>query len=926
MSGQQVDRQLIALGRTLQILRDETNQGTQIDHVIAHIAAEFDYGLIWIGLYDRATRRMFGQGGHTPTGDRQVLTQDFPLAPGELLEQVIVQQRLAGVPNLQEEFRAGRWQKIAQRLKIQGTLLFPIRYKDTCFGAAILGVEQWGIPAQPGDKARLSMLFGELGAALSRTDVAQQQQQIKQISAPLLTLLAELSHLPSVESRLTAITRETHQFIDANRTYIYWLDRQNRLLKHRIGQPGSKRITNASAPRSSPDPPAQIAVQDVGPFYQSLTANSLISISEASSTAQAENVGQLMQKLQAQALLVAPILFQNELLGFLGVDGKVPRLWTAEEKAYIGGAAQLASLVAPLDGAEQTVTRIQQNQALVAGVSHAIYSREDWNQVLRDCSDRLLQHLNVTGVWVLAYREQQERFCVVYERLSGATLASPLDKLGQIDWQMLEHSRNAIGVEDVDGDLKLMAWRDAFLSVGARSLLVCHTAIGSPLRGLLVVGDDHARVWSQTEQDLLRAVGQQIGLVLRQFQLYSEIEQQQQGYDSIQSSLNIMQEAQQLDTLEQTTVEHIAALLQVPLAALLTWIPGQTEAQPTAVALSDHRFQIWTKAQVNIDSDSLIQAALQKPGATTLNQHQLSADTRRWLTGTDIGQVLAIALKTASSHAPSGVLLVADGMERLWLDRQLKTLEILCGQLAWARRLLLITETLTARRERLEQLNWYKHQRLDALYRSLSQHVAQLSELSHQKDALASMRYHQVIRELNSLLAHTRPMIVEEGWQISPKDSAISLTTLLKRVMERVEPIVKERQLWVHVHDKQPLNVGADADKIELVMHEAMMAACQRSPQQGRLDIWCRPVDFHWLEISITDYGPLPQALLAGLHDGRDDDILTSSPLDYPPGLHLVICQSLMQQVGGEFNLYRLEDGRTLSRLVVPIASADQPT
>ncbi|MGF1536785.1 MAG: GAF domain-containing protein [Elainellaceae cyanobacterium] len=920
MSGQQIDRQLSALGRTLQILRDEQSKAAQIDHVIAHLDAEFDYSLIWIGLYDRTTQKVLGQGGRSPTGDIQLLTQDFALTPGELLEQVIVQQRPAGLPNLKEEFRAGRWQKIAQRLGIQGTLVFPIRCKDTCFGVALLGVTYWGVPAQSSDKARLSMLFGELGAALHRVDMAYQRSQIKQTAAPLLSLLSELSHLPSVESRLTAITRETHQFIGASRTYIYWLDYKTRLFRHRTGQPGSQRVTKTVSSRPTLTPPAQISISEVGPFYQSLTANSPVSISEADSALQTENVGQLMQKIQSQAFAAAPILFQGELLGFLGVDNPEPRLWTGEEKAYLCGAAQLASLVAPMDGTEQVLTQIQQNQALVAEVSHAIYSRDDWNQVLKECSDRLVERLNVQQIWVLAYREQQERFTVVYERAGGKpALDSPLATLNKIDWQMLEHSQNAVSVEDLDDDLKLMAWRDAFLNVGVRSLLVCHTAIGSPLRGLLVIGDQNTRVWNSIEQDLLRAAGQQIGLVLRQFQLHGEIEQQQQIYDSIQSSLDIMQDTQDLSTLEQTTVNHIAALLQVPLAALITWIPGQAIAQVAAIALSDHRFHLHADAQINIQADPLTQRVLQHPDIVPLSREHLSLETRRWLSGQDIGQILTVALRTASDHRPCGLLLVADGPERAWLERQRKTLEILSGQLAWARRYLIVSEALTARREQLELLNWYKHRRLERLYQALGQQVEQLNELSHQKDTMASLRYHQIIRELGSLLKQTQPVLRDESWQVRPQDSALPLATLLKRARERIEPHVQEGQLWVQVHNKHTLDIGSDPHKIELVLHEALACACERSPQKSRLDIWCRPLDFHWLEISVTDQGSVPPALLEALQNGRELDLLAPSPLDHPPGLHLGICQALMQQVGGEFNLYRLDDGRTVSRLLVPI-------
>jgi len=93
-----------------------------------------------------------------------------------------------------------------------------------------------------------------------------------------------------------------------------------------------------------------------------------------------------------------------------------------------------------------------------------------------------------------------------------------------------------------------------------------------------------------------------------------------------------------------------------------------------------------------------------------------------------------------------------------------------------------------------------------------------------------------------------------------------------------------------------------------------------RSPAGGRLDVWCRPLDARWLELSITDNGIIEPRLLAELQTGRPEDLLAPSILDTPPGLHLEICQSLMQQMGSELSLYQLEDGRILSRMLLPIA------
>ena len=114
--------------------------------------------------------------------------------------------------------------------------------------------------------------------------------------------------------------------------------------------------------------------------------------------------------------------------------------------------------------------------------------------------------------------------------------------------------------------------------------------------------------------------------------------------------------------------------------------------------------------------------------------------------------------------------------------------------------------------------------------------------------------------------------------------------------------------------------ITGDIAKIELVLYELLLLACGRSHTSGRIDIWCRPLDSRWVEVSITDDGAIEPRLIEDLETGRAVDLLAPSMVDKAPGLHLAICQSLMKQLGAEFNLYRLEDGRLMSRLVLPVA------
>jgi signal transduction histidine kinase len=115
--------------------------------------------------------------------------------------------------------------------------------------------------------------------------------------------------------------------------------------------------------------------------------------------------------------------------------------------------------------------------------------------------------------------------------------------------------------------------------------------------------------------------------------------------------------------------------------------------------------------------------------------------------------------------------------------------------------------------------------------------------------------------------------------------------------------------------------IAGDIVKFELVLHELLLAACERSQSGSRIDIWCRRLNERLLELSITDNGIIEPQLLAALNDNTPKDLLAPCHLNQPPGLHLLICQNLMQQWGGELHFYQLPDNRVVSRLLLPLAS-----
>lgn len=957
------EQQIVSLGRVLQSLREEDNVEVLIESTISYLKEQFDYKLVWIALYDRLNHILFGKGGITPDSDTSFLKKRVVLNPGDLLEQVVIEQRPLGVADLRVEIRVAEWHKVADKFQIQGTIVLPIRYKDRCLGLILLGSERWGYLLPGEAKARLMMLLGELGAVLYQHEMNLQQKQTKRPDEPLLGLLEDLRTLSNLDQKLEAVVQTTHQFVSPNRTNIYWFEREGRYFWCRM----SNQLVKINRDFSRQQAAAGMTVQELSDFYYALAVNQIVSIGDARSSLKSHFTAKLLQRLGVRSLLAAPIIWQKNLLGFLAVESNEPRIWTETDKNFVQGAAGLISLVAPTEGMESTIKQIQDDTQLTSQVAQGIYSEHDLHKTLHICATKVLTRLAANRFLLLQYDPEQNNYQFIYQSQPNnrRPLTFTLDALKELDGQLLQRSNQAVEIENLDEDLRFLNWRLPLLENGVRSLLICQCTKGNTPAALLIIAHETHRSWTTLEKELLWAVSQQIGVIVRQWQLHTRTQQQEKISQTFEQCLNILAQAQNgkaagENYLERTALEQIASVLDCPLAVLLSWSPGQRWAEVIPGVITNTRFGIFSDASIPIKAEALIQWALAQKGHLTLKMDDLPPETRKWFNGPDIGQIMVMALHTTTDCEPTGVVLLADHNERHWSDQSLSATATLISQLAWWRRQKQITQLLESTTEELRQLNWYKNRRLEEMQRTAALSLSQIHDLGIPTNELAQMRYQLLLRQLDQTTTSMSGLLKLEQWQLHMSWETMPIASLLKRSLERVENLLKQQKLWIGVHGLgQPIEDGelpknsslvrgvlssnsqssmaiaGDIVKIELVLHELLVAACCRS-QSSRIDIWCRRLDERKpvgaesyregacrqtsLELSITDNGTIEPQLIAALSHNTPKDVLAPSNLDQPPGLHLLICQNLMQQLGGELHFYQLPDHRVVSRLLLPLA------
>ncbi|MDM7325577.1 MAG: GAF domain-containing protein [Thermosynechococcus sp. Uc] len=940
---------LAALVNTIKQLQQQEQIGGLIAPLVSFAQETLGMSFVWLALYNETSKQLIGQGGTTPVGDHLLLKQKLTLAAGSLLDQVLMNRKPISLPSLKEEPRLAELREAATRLGLQGTAIYPIIRQRQALGILMVGSTAWGDTLRGDDLAHMSLLVSALGAELERltaTQATKAAPAAKQAAAPTIGsedpirhLLQEASRASSLGQRIEALLRAVHQFCQPQRTSLFWRDLEQPLYRRRsytVGKPQS---------RESQRQPLAITQQELAGCYTALASGQTVSVSDSQSVVSATAPLRLMQMLNCRALVATPILVGTDVIGFLTLEHNEPYPWNDNERKLLQVAAELLALAAPTERLEHLLAQTQHTQSLVSELAQAICDEQDWKQVLHHAGEKLAADLGAQWVFLLTYNPLTQAFDVLlqYPAPRGRDRHPPFPPLQKMDWQLLETATTAVALEDYRHELRLHSWKEVLGKLNIQSLLVATTTPGHSLEALLLVGRNEPTTWGKSQQTLVQEVARTLGLISHQWQLQNTNTQQEQVRSAMLAGLTALQRTQNLERIELTGLQQLMNLMQVPLVALVTWRPGQTIGSIVAPPPGHPKFAIRHEAEVAIYEDPLIHSALMASQADNYGNPyawliqttaaELDSRTREWLSGPDIGQILAIALRTDPEYEPSGVLIVADRRDRHWSTLHLEAFITLVNHLAWAHRSTSLIQMLTQGWQTLETLNWYKHRRLEQVYGQLAGFCNQLTQWLQQHPEVDPL-----LRRLGTLLQtqleSLHPLLSHEVWQLDKASDTAGLAVLLKRVMDRIENWKQRKQLWIQVHNQPVLTLSGDINKLELILYELLLFACQRSPSQGRIDIWCQQIESlgqggkiqSWLELSITDNGEVEPQLLIKLHQLEHLDWLAPSSLDQPPGRHLKVCFNLCQRLGYNLDMYKLEDGRFLSRLLIPLNNGDTGT
>lgn len=890
---------------------------------------QFKYSLVWVAWY--CDDRQMLSGSYTLDGKPGKIS-NCPILAGDLFDQSLLMRHPISITNLKEEKRLGPLQSLALKAGIQGTVLQPIHYKKKPIGVILLGSHHWGINPRNDETLQLSMLANTVGASYSALQIDPPSALMTGTGLSSYSQMLELfMHLQTVEEQVDQVGAHLYQQNEDTICGIYQLDlSQGEFVCPHLYQSREK---GAFRSRNSGH---SLILPPQSPFARYLESHKVLAISDIQSTVDITTPSTLIQDLKVRALLLSPIIIGKVLQGFVLMGHTSPYVWSGLQKEQCRLAALLLSLNrgAEPDPAIHSISSLQaplkeNNFSLPSPLSPAA----EWNKLLANWLFNLGKHLQCKWAILLQFKPEQNQFEIevlqAMGRRSMMDPSIPFPALSEVDQSLLSRSENAIALIDIAEDLRFLAWRDIFLNLGLKSALIVRAAPRKSMDHVLIFGHDHPRDWPHPHQEQAHKLGQNFATTLEKRDIHLAMMQEKRLLDVFKTGILKLQASRSSNAFLANAARLLADLMDVPVAAILLWPQNRDYAKVKAAVLPEHKApcSLTVGTQVSLQDPCLQTAILQGQANTAscvipMASDTLTTETQQWLCCYHPSQLYLVPLKPQPTASVLGVIVLADDADRKITANETQYLADFSQQIAWMLWTTQVTEMWRKDYTKLENLHWYQLKQLKTSLVVMKEACQANSANPEPKDAKAVAKG---LNQISENIAHLESIYVDQAWMLQITQDAIPLTRLLRQVLESVDPIVKDRQIWTQVHHLTQTNLSVHSSRkhLEAILEELITVACYRSKTGGRVDIWCRAATSQWLDLSITDNGQINPHLLQALHSQVPNDrSSTHSPMDDGVGRHLKICRDLVRALGGKLEFSQLQDGRSLSRLTLPLVTS----
>lgn len=923
-------KRLTDLQRCLTTLHKQLSPRELSDTVVSFLRDSFAFDFIWIGQYVPAQNTLSSLGGYLGKGDNSVFNRSWSILPGDLFDQVLLTGAVAETPDLRAESRIGDWQGIAQKYGIQGAMLLPIRHHHQSFGILLVGSGLWGTYPRTEEFTALELVSSALGAALFSPLVPSKKVSV-QDSATFWLAIDQLASSSSLDGQIEKALAIAFDTLKSVKVSLYRIDPVQRSCYQQIFYSERQGKRGYTKPHAR----IELSLQDIASFYQYLSQNPVLGVADVNSVADHQNApARLMGLTKTQAILCVGIYQNQQLYGFIAAEEDSPRLWTEDEKQILKTLGQLLGRSAAFPDESPTQSKFDR---CLKGLQNPVGDKQQWFALLQQGLEALCLEYGAQWSAIFDYNSEEQQFiCIAKGQAIRRKSSFPdlLPALSEVDFSLLERSVLPIQINLAAQDLKFLHWHPPLLEVGVQNLLILKMKSKRGVDPILLLGMDQASRWMEQDCQTLNDTAKLLGQALQDHCSWQQTQSQHQRLQEFLQGFSSIQQSPSWPERYAAAGVPLQRFLGAESLIILQWTPSQLFASIAYLCVTS-QLEIFPQAAIDWKNDQLLRQIIQNASAMTQSVDFqpfswsaafLAGQADPWISTLSLVEGYAMPLRCSIAEETFGVILAITPHPRRWQEFERVGASLVAISLAELCRADYIQDILTQKYEQLECLNWYKQRQIEQLAQCWQTQTAHLQAWLPPKEANSpgSLRNRkpQPIEVLSQSFQSIETLLKSEIWHLSMEAELIPLATLLRRSLERIEPIVKERQLWTQVHNAPPNTmVQVPGVKLELILTELLLASCYRTKISSRVDIWCRLPSPDWVEITITDMGRLNPQLAHDIREQSYRSPLYPSAANTLPGLHFKICQVLIQQLGGQFDVGQLEDGRVYSRVMLRVKS-----